>query len=434
MKNRNLLLAVLLLTVSLNSQAVPAPFEFCTTDDFLICPIAVFPVCGVYADGSTEDFTHRCYACQAGVVKFTKGKCSAIIPPFPIVKQCPSTECSTKISPVCAYYDQKKVLCFKFPCAIQMNNACLACKAKNIIGYVPGPCPKGIIYDVKEITPVLPAPAVSEKLVENAAYKCNKSLTSLTQDILCTKEYKPVCGIDNDCNGIKGEVCYKTFDNSCFACKEPSIDAYMTYGLNGCGKPPVSYPYPANMIKCLKKVCPLIWKPVCLLTKGCAKTYSNSCFACQNDNVGFIDGPCPKKTNPVIDDLPIGVADYTCTKKDLFNDIKCGSSTNFVCAELLHDCLYGKCTTYAPNKCHACHNHLVSKVSAGLCRRHVKYFSDANSYVCQPEDRLVTDFSNAEFHYCAVTSTGLREYGSESEACSNEDVIKVFDKECPKDE
>ena len=49
--------------------------------------------------------------------------------------------CPKIYSPVCGWFD-KTVQCLRYPCAINADNYCLACKNKHVIYYTKGKCPR----------------------------------------------------------------------------------------------------------------------------------------------------------------------------------------------------------------------------------------------------------------------------------------------------
>jgi hypothetical protein len=50
--------------------------------------------------------------------------------------------CIEIYSPVCGWYDPKKVQCVKYPCALEFSNKCFACKAKDVLYWTDGSCPE----------------------------------------------------------------------------------------------------------------------------------------------------------------------------------------------------------------------------------------------------------------------------------------------------
>ncbi len=185
-----------------------------------------------------------------------------------------------------------------------------------------------------------------------------------------------------------------------------------------------------TLIRCPKKYCPLIYAPVCAIQFPCSQTYSNSCFACLNSStIGYINGPCPH-TTPNLEALDT----YTCAISDTYRKLPCDpvKGYNYVCAYLNIKCSYGQCTTYYSNKCDACGNSSVQKVTPGLCPLDQKWFSDVKSYLCKDSDRSAnTECPDNDIGICAVTTNGLAAYPNVCIACKDPNVIEVFNKACP---
>lgn len=413
----------------------------------------------------SQTYPNRCTAClDPNVIYIIPGECPdvkiaidpIIIDPLPIsivnpIHLCPSTLCPKIWKPVCGWFDASQIQCIKYPCAQTYANSCLACKDPKVIGFTPGPCPKG--------PPIIISPPIDKAAVSVSAalpdakaaglitidVTVDASITPLPVDYLCTSalqtadcstyKYDPVCGIILDINYCAsiGQTtpCYLTYNNSCLACHDPKVHAYDYYLISTgkCPKAPPS-PYPSNLIRCIKKLCPLIYAPVCAIQLPCSHTYSNSCFACLNSNtIGYTNGPCPN-TLPILDPFD----KYTCTAADRFSKILCQptQSYNYVCAYLNYKCTYGQCTTYYANKCNACHNVAVVSVTPGLCPNEKKWFRGVKSYVCKDEDRdLAAPCPEFDIGVCAIMTQGIGSYPNVCTACKDPDVIEVFNKACP---
>ncbi|KAL4431919.1 hypothetical protein ABPG74_012731 [Tetrahymena malaccensis] len=120
-----------------------------------------------------------------------------------------------------------------------------------------------------------------------ANFKCQDFLQN---QVFCTKEYIPVCGvIKNSFDQL--EQSYKTFSNKCEACISGQIEFYAS------GECEL---YPKQAIFCnpddsLNDSCIELYKPVCgvfdnyviSLDQSLSQTYSNSCFACIDEHVSY---------------------------------------------------------------------------------------------------------------------------------------------------
>lgn len=49
--------------------------------------------------------------------------------------------CTREYKPVCGWF-KKTVNCFKYPCAIDASNKCVACSNRDVEFATPGKCPK----------------------------------------------------------------------------------------------------------------------------------------------------------------------------------------------------------------------------------------------------------------------------------------------------
>lgn len=457
-----------------------------------VCTTIYQPVCGTFDQTKIQckgifcgkTYPNRCSACQdPDVYSVTQGECQELHPidPLPPVPVNPFTLCLKKscpkiYKPVCAYYNLSLVSCKKNNCRITMANACEACKDPKIIGYVDGPCPKIVIGPLPvDVLPDLTAAANKSEIqvdstavpidslpledasvepvdasvepvdasepVDAAIAPIKVPIDPFPVDYLCTDALRAmdcstyvgndVCaiGVGNACT-VQGKTspCYSRIGNACETCKDPNVHAYNIYMI-GNGTCPKKSPYPANMIKCKKFICPPTKAPVCAIQLPCSVTKSNSCYACLDPNtLGYVNGPCPKPT-PVPEPV---FTEYVCTKKDLFDGKECPEKGNhpFYCAHLNLKCIYGQCTTYYSTLCDACHNHLVASVTPGLCPKEQKHFDNIESYECRPEDRD-NKCTQAKFGVCGIKSQGMENYANTCTACLDKDVKVVYDKECP---
>jgi len=49
--------------------------------------------------------------------------------------------CTEIFSPVCGWFDSKKIQCIKYPCAQTFSNSCFVCIDKRVEYYTEGECP-----------------------------------------------------------------------------------------------------------------------------------------------------------------------------------------------------------------------------------------------------------------------------------------------------
>ncbi|MEK6918297.1 MAG: hypothetical protein AABW51_05100 [Nanoarchaeota archaeon] len=49
--------------------------------------------------------------------------------------------CVEIYSPVCGWFDSKKIQCIKYPCAQTFSNGCFACQDEKVEYYTEGECP-----------------------------------------------------------------------------------------------------------------------------------------------------------------------------------------------------------------------------------------------------------------------------------------------------
>jgi len=198
------------------------------------CPKNLAPVCG--CDGAT--YPNACAAENAGVQKFTKGKCGKTIDKNcvdPALRK-PDGICPMNYDPVCGCNDQT------------YSNACAA-EIDGVKKWTKGACEKA-------------------KTKDGCIDPKKLSLRP------CPEENKPVCGCDG-----------KTYSNKCSA--EVS-------GLTSWTKGPCKKKVPAGCIdesKITNRGCPENWDPVC----GCdGKTYGNKCAAKAKGVTTFVKGECDK--------------------------------------------------------------------------------------------------------------------------------------------
>ena len=406
----------------------------CTSEDEPVCGyypqnkiVCIRAPCGPF----TIQFKNRCEACKnTEIAGYLPGKCPLPVPD-PTETSCPKQDpypngCLDIIEPTCGWWDPAQIQCIKYPCAATYSNKCEACHDSKVYKYTKGACPTDLPVDVQTQTAV----SASKNLKISPPNPPTVLCTEDQRDVeICTREYAPVCGNKVECPA--GDSCVQEFSNICEACKNRWILSY-TYGSCGVINP---NPYPDNLITCRPKMCPLYIKPVCGISKGCGKDFSNPCFACNDDNViGYTDGPCKKEDDDVvIDDTTDDVFD--CKNQDPKE--KCKNGGNYVCGYLANGsiplkCVYGQCTTYFENRCKACKNKLVEKVTLGLCKTEANAFKNTDRYICKKKDRK-NKCTDSKGRVCGIKKFGMQEYPNECVACLDENVIEVFESKCPRE-
>lgn len=113
--------------------------------------------------------------------------------------------------------------------------------------------------------------------------------TDEKQAVLCAEIYQPVCGwFAENIRCIKWP-CASTYSNRCFACQDENVGSVTE------GECPAEEPI---QVRCVDKDrdiknCPDLYEPVCGFGEDVLRTYDNRCLACKDFRIAsYMPGSC----------------------------------------------------------------------------------------------------------------------------------------------
>lgn len=353
--------------------------KICTKELHYVCGWSKSEIkCLKYPCATT--YSNPCMACaDENVAAYTEGKCPVEIgdlhpiDPIPIdpsPKQilCPKDSkdpeslCLAVVDPVCGWFNDS-IQCLVYPCAGNYSNSCEACKDSKVESYSLGKCPSIIIP---------PKPDYSH-IPKDANY-CKKSLDIA---IMCTMDYRPVCGY------LEKDVEPTTYSNGCVACSNRGVIAW-TEG--ECEEKPDLGHGPADatvcedlngaLVKCSNDyipVCGWFKSEIACKKEPCAQTYTNQCQACHTNDIvaSYTEGECPNY-DIIVDDPEVDLGhapdDATpCTLDPRL--VRCSTEKIPVCGWFKSNiqCIDYPCAADYLNPCQACIDSNVAAYTEGEC-------------------------------------------------------------------